>query len=257
MIELRHVTAGYGGTPVLQDVSLSIYPGEVLVLVGPNGSGKSTLLRTALGMLPKTSGEILLDGREIGSYAQREIAQRIAFLTQSRTVPNITAYRMVLHARFPYLSYPRHYRSEDHKIVEAALERMGGWELRNRPMPTLSGGQRQKIYLAMAVAQQTEMVFLDEPTTYLDAAHQFRIMALAKALAKEGKGVVLVLHDLPMALETAQRMAVLEQGRMVQVGTPEEIFSSGVLNRVFDVGVFQAETQMGIRYFCAPGEGEN
>lgn len=255
MIELRSVSAGYGDKTILKDVSLTIYPGEVLILVGPNGSGKSTLLRTILGMLPKTSGEIFLDGREIGEYGAREIAQRAAFLTQSRAVPNITAYRMVLHARFPFLGYPRRYRPEDHAIAKEALRRMDAWELRNRPMPTLSGGQRQKVYLAMVIAQQTRAVLMDEPTTYLDAAHQFRIMALARVLAEEGKAVVLVLHDLPMALENAHRVAVLERGRIVKTGTPEEVFSSGVLDRVFDVGVFRADTQMGMRYFCMPGEG--
>lgn len=256
MIELRNVTAGYGDTPVLRDVSLSLRPGEVLILVGPNGSGKSTLLRTTLGMLPKTSGEIRIEGREIGAFTTREIAQRAAFLTQSRTVPNITAYRMVLHARFPYLSYPRQYRPEDREITEAALRRMDAWDLRNRPMPTLSGGQRQKVYLAMVIAQQTQAVLMDEPTTYLDVAHQFRIMTMARALADEGKAVVLVLHDLPMALKYADRMAVLEQGRIVGVGTPEQIFASGVLSRVFDVGVYKTETPMGTHYFCTPGEGE-
>ncbi len=255
MIELCHVTAGYGDTHVLQDVSLSIRPREVLILVGPNGSGKSTLLRTTLGMLPRSSGEIRIDGVEITDFTTREIAQRASFLTQSRMVPNITAYRMVLHARFPYLAYPRRYRPEDRKITEAALRRMDAWDLRDRPMPTLSGGQRQKVYLAMVIAQQTPAVFMDEPTTYLDVAHQFRIMKLARALADEGKAVVLVLHDLPMALQYADRMAVLEQGRIVGIGTPEEVFESGVLNRVFDVDVLRAETPTGMRFFCMPGEG--
>lgn len=254
MIELKNVSAGYGDTPVLRDVSLFIHPGQVLILVGPNGSGKSTLLRTTLGMIPKTSGEIRMDGREIGEFTTREIAQRAAFLTQSRAVPNITAYRMVLHARFPYLSYPRQYRPEDREITEAALRRMDAWDLRNRPMPTLSGGQRQKVYLAMVIAQQTQAVLMDEPTTYLDVAHQFRIMTMARTLADEGKAVVLVLHDLPMALKYADRMAVLEQGRIVGMGTPEEVLESGVLDRVFDVGMFRAETPMGLRYFCMPKE---
>lgn len=255
MIELRNVSAGYGDKDILQDVSLTIRPGEVMILVGPNGSGKSTLLRTALGMLPKSSGDVFLDGREIGAYSIREIAQRAAFLTQSRTVPNITAYRMVLHARFPYLGYPRQYRPEDRLIAEGALRRMDAWELGNRPMPTLSGGQRQKVYLAMVIAQQTQAVLMDEPTTYLDAAHQFRTMAMARTLAEEGKAVALVLHDLPMALENAHRVAVLEKGKLIKVGTPEEVYSSGVLETVFEVGVFQADTRMGIRYFCMPREG--
>ena len=108
----------------------------------------------------------------------------------------------------------------------------------------------------MVIAQQTQAVLMDEPTTYLDVAHQFRIMTMARALADEGKAVVLVLHDLPMALRYADRMAVLEQGQIVKAGTPEEIFESNVLNRVFDVDVFRTETPMGVYYFCRPREGE-
>lgn len=256
MIELCNLSAGYGDTMVLHDISLSIRPGEVLILVGPNGCGKSTLLRATLGMLPKSGGEIRLDGQEISACSTRDIARKAALLTQSRGVPNITAYRMVLHARFPYLNYPRQYRQEDHQIVEDALRRMDAWEVRNRPMPTLSGGQRQKVYLAMVIAQQTQTVLMDEPTTYLDVSHQFRTMALARELAKEGKAVVMVLHDLPMALHNGDRIAVMEQGRMAGLGTPDEVFQSGVLNRVFHVNVFRADTRMGVRYFCGPEEGE-
>ena len=168
MIELKNLRAGYPGRPVLEGISLDFRPGEVLAVIGPNGCGKSTLLRTANGLLPRTGGDVLLDGVPLERLSARETAQKIAYLPQSRTTPNITAGRMVLHGRFPYLSYPRRYRQEDHEMVKRALAWVGASDLASRPLAELSGGQRQKVYLAMALAQDTETVLMDEPTTYLD-----------------------------------------------------------------------------------------
>ena len=185
MIELTNLRAGYPGRVVLEDVTLSFPPGQVLALVGPNGSGKSTLLRTALGLIPRLGGDIWVDGDRLEDLTPRQLARRAADLAQSRPVPHITAGRMVLHGRFPYLSYPRRYRPEDHAMAQRALERTDALDLAQRPMPQLSGGQRQKVYLAMALAQDTETVLLDEPTTYLDVSHQQEVMATARLLASE------------------------------------------------------------------------
>ncbi len=256
MIELKHVSAGYGETGVLHDISLDIHSGEVLALVGPNGSGKSTLLRTILGLIPKRSGEIFLNGEEISTLTPRKIAQRAAFLTQSRTTPNITARRMVLHARFPYLSYPRRYRATDYAIADEALRFADAYDLASRPMQQLSGGQRQKVYLAMSIAQQTPAVLMDEPTTYLDMHHQFQVMEMANQLAGEGKAVVLVLHDLPLAMEHAHRIAVLENGHIRDVGTPEEIYKSGTLEAVFQVKISRTKVGERLHYFCESKQKE-
>ena len=140
---------------------------------------------------------------------------------------------MVLHGRFPYLSYPRRYRPEDHAAARRALEQADAWELARLPVQTLSGGQRQKVYLAMALAQNTQTILMDEPTTYLDIQHQLDLMAFSQALAREGRAVVLVLHDLCLALRFAHRGAVLSEGRLLQTGTPEELFSSGILAETF------------------------
>ena len=145
MIELKNLRASYPGRPVLEDVTLEFRPGEVLAVLGPNGCGKSTLLRTANGLLPKTGGEVLVDGVPLEGLSAKEVAQKVAYLPQSRSVPNITAGRMVLHGRFPYLSYPRRYRREDHEMVRRALEWVGAAELADRPLTELSGGQRQKV----------------------------------------------------------------------------------------------------------------
>lgn len=250
MIELQHVQAGYHKRPVLRGIDLEFRPGEVLALIGPNGSGKSTLLRTALGLLPCTGGQVLYDGVPLAQLSPRQVAQQAAFLSQTRTTPNITARRMVLHGRFPHLSYPRHYRPEDKAIVRQALEEADAADLADRPMNELSGGQRQKVYLAMAIAQQTPTVLMDEPTTFLDIAHQLGVMEMARRLAQGGRAVVMVLHDLPLAMGGADRLAVLEDGLLVHSGTPEEIYTSGVLEPVFHIRQSRTRTADGWRYFC-------
>jgi len=249
VIELRNLTVGYGAVPVLSGVNLELRPGEVLVLAGPNGCGKSTLIRTVLGMQPALGGEIRVDDVRLNDLTNRQIAQQMTYLAQSRNVPNITAYRMVLHGRFPYLSYPRTYREEDRRIALEALERTGALELADRPMNQLSGGQRQSVYLAMALAQDTQTVFLDEPTTYLDVRSQLDVMNMARTLAQQGKAVVLVLHDLCLAMRSADRVAVLGEGRLQCAGTPEEVFEGGVLDRVFGIPVRRVATETGWQYY--------
>ena len=249
MIALKNLRAGYPNRPVLEGVDLDFRPGEVLAILGPNGCGKSTLLRTSNGLLAKSGGEVLVDGVPLEELAPREIAQKIAYLPQSRPTPNITAGRMVLHGRFPYLSYPRRYRREDHEMVKRALDWVGAADLASRPLPELSGGQRQKVYLAMALAQDTETVLMDEPTTYLDVGCQLEVMALARRLAEEGRAVVMVLHDLTLALRYAHRAALLYEGKVRQTGTPEELFQGSVLSRVMGVSLGRVETEGGWRYF--------
>ncbi len=247
MLEIKNVSAGYPGTPVLQDISLSIPGSAVTVIVGPNGCGKSTLLKALTGILP-ASGSVTLDGQELLSLTGRERARKVAFLPQNRQVPEITVKNLVLHGRFPYLSYPRRYRKEDLRIAEAAMDKMGVGELAGRNLITLSGGQRQKVYIAMALAQDTPVVLLDEPNAFLDIAHQLQLMEQAKMLAGEGKTVVLVLHDLSLALEYADCLVVLSEGKCLFRGTPEETFRSGCLDMVFGVEVRRFSTPEGWKY---------
>ena len=252
MVEVKHLAVGYGSRPVLTDVTLSFPPGQVTAVLGPNGCGKSTLLKAALGLLPIQGGEALLDGRDVRDLPPRQIARKAAYLAQSRSVPSITAGRMVLHGRFPYLSYPRRYRKEDYDMARRALEWADAAGLAGRPMGELSGGQRQKVYLAMALAQDTQSIFMDEPTTFLDISHRLEVMALARRLAGMGRAVVLVLHDLDLALRGCDRVAVLAGGGLMALGSPEEVFLSGVLDKVFQVRVGRMETEEGWQYYCAP-----
>ena len=249
MIQLEHISAGYGGPLVVQDVSLELNPGEVLALLGPNGCGKSTLLRVIAGLQAPAGGQVLVDGTPAQRLTRRQLAQTVTYLPQSRTVPNITAYRMVLHGRFPYLSYPRRYRPEDHAAARRALKQADAWDLAQLPVQSLSGGQRQKVYLAMALAQNTQTILMDEPTTYLDIRHQLDLMGFSRSLAEQGRAVVLVLHDLCLALRFAHRGAVMEDGRLLQTGTPEELFASGILTQTFHTRLARVETGEGWRYY--------
>lgn len=248
-MELRQLRAGYGEHMVLDGIDLALRPGEVLALLGPNGSGKSTLIRAALGLLPLAGGQVLIDGADAAALSPRQRAQKAAYLPQTRPVPNITALRMVLHGRFPHLTYPRRFRQEDYAAAMAALEQADAACLARRPMPELSGGQRQRVYLAMALAQDAPTLFLDEPTAFLDVSHQLEVGRLAGQLARQGKAVVLVLHDLPLALSTADRLAVLDGGRLLAVDGPEALCADGILNSVFGIELGRVMTDRGWRYY--------
>lgn len=248
MLEIQNLSAGYPGNPVLKRISLTIAEGSVTAIVGPNGCGKSTLLKALAGILP-ADGSARLDGQELLSLGRRELAKKVAFLPQNRPVPEISVKNLVLHGRFPYLSYPRSYRPQDHAIAEATMAKLGISALAGRNVATLSGGQRQKVYLAMALAQDTPVVLLDEPNSFLDIAHQLQLTNLAKALAAEGKTLVLVLHDLSMALECADSLAVLCRGSCLFQGSPEEVFRSGCLETAFDIRMQRIQTPDGWKYY--------
>lgn len=253
MIEFRHVTAGYPGKTVLEDVCISFPDGKVTAIVGPNGCGKTTLLKAIVGINPQTEGRILVQSKDIANLTPRELAQTVTYMAQSRQVPGITAMQMTLHGRFPYLTYPRRYRLEDRQIAETCLAQLGISDLKHVSMRTLSGGQRQKVYLAMALAQDTPVVLMDEPTTYLDVSHQLQTMHESAVMARQGKTVVVVLHDLILALQSADYLAVMEHGRVVQFGTPEEVFQSRQLDSVFGVTIRRFQTECGWKYYYEVG----
>ena len=248
MLEIRNLSAGYPGNRVLENISLSVPGGAVTVIAGPNGCGKSTLLKALTGILPAT-GSVTLEGQELLTLDRQQRARKVAFLPQNRQVPEITVKNLVLHGRFPYLSYPRRYRQEDLRIAEAAMAQMGVKELAERSLATLSGGQRQKAYIAMALAQDTPVVLMDEPNAFLDIAHQLQLMDQAKALAEAGKTVVLVLHDISMAMNYADSLVLLSEGACLFQGCPEEAYHSGMLNRTFGVDVGRFATPEGWKYY--------
>lgn len=243
MVKLNEITAGYGEKTVLHGVSITFQPGTVTAVIGPNGCGKSTLLKAAAGLLPVTGGKIT---------APEPRAKHVAYAPQSRPVPEMTAGQLVLHGRFPWLGWPRRYRPEDEAAAKAAMERLGVADLADVPLAELSGGTRQKCYLAMALAQGADTLLLDEPTSFLDIGCQLQLMALCRELAAEGRAVAVVLHDLPLALGYADRIAVMESGRLLTLDTPRAVWASGLLDRVFGIHLLQIPTPTGEQYVCVP-----
>ena len=250
MLEIKNLCSGYAGREVLHDISMTAQSGQVTVIIGPNGCGKSTLLKTLCGIQPVAKGQVLLDGNALLTLPRNLLAQKTAYLAQNRQIPDITAERLILHGRFPYLGYPRHYRNEDYAAARAAMERMDITDLADMPLQQMSGGQRQKVYIAMMLAQDTPVVLMDEPTTYLDIRHQLQLMTQAAALAKQGKTVIMVLHDLPHAFQCADRIVLMQEGRIISSDTPEQIYTSGIVERVFRIRLGRVMTPTGWRYYC-------
>lgn len=249
MIETRNLRAGYGSREILHGVTLTASPGEVLALVGPNGCGKSTFLKALVGIVP-SAGEIRVDGKQTPQLPGNTLAQHLSYLPQGKSLPDITAGRLVLHGRFPYLRYPRRYGPAELAIARDAMEKLDIGDLWDTPVAALSGGMRQKVYIAMALTQGTGNLLLDEPTTYLDIAHQLRLLKLTRELAQEGKTVIMVLHDLPQALEYADRLAVMERGQLLDTGTPEAVFRRGSLDSAFGIHLCRFQTGNRWRYYC-------
>lgn len=241
MIELKNVSAGYRDREILHDISMVLPEKEITSIIGPNGSGKSTLLRVITSWIKTSRGEVLLNGKRIGEYSPREIARHIAILPQSREIPVTTVERLVSHGRFPYLGLSRKPTKEDREAVNEAMRSVGVWDMRHRQLSELSGGERQKVYLAMAIAQGTDYLLLDEPTTFLDISYQMEVMSLARRFANEGKSVIAVLHDISAALCISDKLIVLKDGAALACGTPQDILKSNVIGLAFgvDIGSYQ------------------
>lgn len=249
MIELQNLSAGYPGREVLHGLTLTAERGQVTVVAGPNGCGKSTLLKTLIRAVHATGGRVLIDGADWATLSSGELARKIAYLPQGKAVPDITAGRLTLHGRFPYLHYPRRYSKKDRALAEAAMERMGIRDLYDAPMQSLSGGTRQKVYIAMALCQDAPCILMDEPTTFLDVSHQLLLLDLAGELRKEGRCVVMVLHDLPMAMRAADKLVLLRDGSVLDSGEPEAVFLRGSLQKALGVRLARFRTDEGWQYY--------
>lgn len=241
MIRISHLCAGYGEKTVLQDLSFSIDNGSVTTLVGPNGCGKTTLLRALTGQLSAITGDISICGKDIAAYNRKELARTVALLPQTRNTPDLTVEALVEHGRYPHLGFSRRLTEKDRQIVSRAMEQTDVSHLAHRHLSELSGGQQQRAYIAMALAQDAQIIALDEPTAHLDLQHQFELLELVRKLQEAGKTVVLVLHDLDHALRCSDRLVLLEQGRLVQWGTPRALLDSGALDQVFRIRIRKAD----------------
>jgi iron complex transport system ATP-binding protein len=226
---------GYGDRTVVHGVDLGIPAGTVTAVIGPNGCGKSTLLRALGRLLKPRAGRVLLDGEPLHGLPTRDVAARIGLLPQSPVAPEgLTVAELVARGRHPHQSWYRRWSSEDEAAVERALRSTGTLELAGRTLDELSGGQRQRAWIAMAIAQDTEVLLLDEPTTHLDLAHQIDVLELVGELHREtGRTMVMVLHELSLAARYAQRLVAMKEGRIVAEGPPGRVLTEELLERVF------------------------
>jgi len=234
-LEMRHLVLSYGGPPVVDGLDLTVRPGEILVLTGPSGCGKSTVLR-ALGRLLKPSGgQVLLDGKRIDKTPTREVAKVLGILPQSPLAPEgLTVADLVARGRHPHQSWLRQWSRDDEAVVAEALAWTDMADLADRPVDALSGGQRQRAWISMALAQGTDLLLLDEPTTFLDLAHQVDVLELVRRLHREaGRTVVMVLHDLNLAARYADHLVAMRDGRIVAAGSPREVLTPQLLADVF------------------------
>jgi len=225
----------YDRVDVVRDLDLAIPPGRVTVIVGANACGKSTLLRALARLLAPRGGTVSLDGRQIARLPTREVATRLGILPQAPIAPEgLTVGDLVARGRHPHQRWFRQWSAEDEAAVRAALAATGTADLADRPVDELSGGQRQRAWIAMALAQGTEILLLDEPTTYLDMAHQVEVLDLLADLnATEGRTVVLVLHDLNQACRYAHHLVAMAGGRIVAEGPPADVVTEDLVRRVF------------------------
>ncbi|BCH30736.1 iron-enterobactin transporter ATP-binding protein [Mesorhizobium sp. L-8-10] len=233
----KGVAIAYGRSMVVEGLDLAIAPGAFTALIGPNGSGKSTILRALAGLRAPNAGTILLDGRPLSEFSTKEIARRVGVLAQGPAAPEgLTVLDLVRQGRYPHRSLFGRWSEQDDNACAEALALTGMDDLAARPLENLSGGQRQRAWIAMTLAQETGILLLDEPTTFLDLAHQIEMMHLvAELVATRGKTVVAVLHDLNQAARHADHMVMLKAGKIAAAGRPDVVMTAEIVEHVFGV----------------------
>ncbi|NDJ35323.1 MAG: ABC transporter ATP-binding protein, partial [Chloroflexi bacterium] len=235
MIDVENLSLTYDGkTMIVDTLNLTIRQESMTALVGPNGCGKSTLLRGMSRLLQPAGGAVHLDGQAIHTMKTKELAQQLGMLPQSPSAPEgLTVYELVAQGRYPHQGFFQQWTREDEGIVQQALEKTNLTLFADRPVDTLSGGQRQRAWIAMSLAQQTDVLLLDEPTTYLDLAYQIDVLDLLEDLNHDGRTIVMVLHDLNQAARYADHIVALRGGQIVTQGTPEEVMTAETIREVF------------------------
>ena len=245
MIRADAVYAGYNGRVILENVSFSVGEGEIVGLIGPNGAGKSTLLKTLRGILPMLSGSAALMGDDINMLDAKEFARRAAYLQQRVEMTfDYTARDIVLAGRYPYLSWWSQEREHDLAIAEACMAYTGVSDLADNPLHAMSGGQRQRVLLAKVLAQQTPVLFLDEPATGLDIIYQEEIFRFCRELSAAGKTVLLVAHELSLAARFCSRLLLIGRGTLLADGVPKDMLTDALLSQAYGAPVRVVENPL-------------
>lgn len=236
ILETRLLELSHGQTTIINGLNLRVQPGRVTAIVGPNGCGKSTLLAGLARLLKPRAGAVLLDGKAIGELPSRQVARQLALLPQDASAPDgLTVSDLIRFGRQPHQGLLRQWSTDDEAVVDAALKAADLIELAERPLDSMSGGQRQRAWIAMAIAQQTPLLLLDEPTSALDLGHQLEVFELIRMLANAGKTVVMVVHDLSQACRYADHLVAMQSGRIIAEGVPAEIVTPELVKTLYGV----------------------
>lgn len=235
MFTVDEISVRYDQKVTLQKFSFSVKEGEILSIIGPNGSGKSTLLKAVSGFTPYYEGVVLLDGMNIKAMKSKQVAQKMCMLSQKNEAPaDMTVQDLVAYGRYPHKKWYERLDEKDMEIVEWAIQKTHLTAYQNRPVASLSGGESQRAWIAMALAQKPKILLLDEPTTYLDIAHQHEVLELVKELNDEmGMTVLMVLHDLNQASQYSDRIIVVKSGKKAMVGKPKEVMTEQMIRSVY------------------------
>nr|WP_106781949.1 ABC transporter ATP-binding protein [Lysinibacillus timonensis] len=235
--KIERLTAGYENAKILNEVSLLIETGKVTTIIGPNGCGKSTLLKTIGRILKKQGGQIYIQDQNMDHIQTKNIAKQLAILSQSPTAPGeLKVEELISYGRYPHRKNVNRLTAKDKEMIEWAMTVTNTLEYRERDLSQLSGGQRQRVWLAMALAQETNILLLDEPTTYLDMAHQLEVLNIVKKLNEEhGCTIVMVLHDINHAARFSHELITMKHGNVLKCGSPSDIISCEVLREVFQI----------------------
>lgn len=236
-LEATHLQIGYGDHVIIEDMDICIERDKVTTIIGPNGSGKSTVLKALTRLIRYQEGSVLLDGRDIQQLKPKALARKLGILPQIHSAPSdFRVKELVGYGRMPHQKMLAGKSKEDEDVIRWAMEVTGVWQFRDKSIYEISGGEAQRVWIATVLAQQPEIVFLDEPTTYLDISHQLETMRLIRRLNREtGIGIVMVLHDLSHALEVSDRIVVIKNGRKYSEGTPAEVITSKMMQEVYNV----------------------
>ncbi|MFC8659007.1 ABC transporter ATP-binding protein [Streptomyces parvus] len=249
----RDITVGYGDRTVIDQLDVAIPSGVITTIIGPNGCGKSTLLRTLTRLLKPTGGTVVLDGEDIGTLRTKDVAKKLGLLPQAPVAPEgLTVADLVARGRHPHQSWLRQWSSDDADVVRRALAMTGVADLADRTVDSLSGGQRQRVWISMTLAQGTDLLLLDEPTTYLDLAHAIDVLDLVDDLHESGCTVVMVLHDLNLATRYSDNLVVMRGGAVLAQGHPRDVITAELLHGAFGLRAKVIDDPVGDRPLIVP-----